>query len=84
MPTWALEKAMGEDVIASCIEIETEILRVLTEKLSWERDYARSALETVLSRAVHVRLRGTVKQTGCRISIVIDRESGPYHREPGC
>jgi predicted nucleic acid-binding protein len=28
-PTRALEKAMSEDVIASCREIETEILRVL-------------------------------------------------------
>ena len=31
-PTRALEKAMSEDVIASCQEIEAEILRVLTEK----------------------------------------------------
>jgi predicted nucleic acid-binding protein len=35
-PTRALEKAMSEDVIASCPEIEAEILRVLTEKFLWE------------------------------------------------
>jgi predicted nucleic acid-binding protein len=36
-PTRALEKAMREDVIASCHEIEAEILRVLTEKFCGTR-----------------------------------------------
>jgi uncharacterized protein len=31
-PTRALEKAMSQDVIASCAGIEAEILRVLTQK----------------------------------------------------
>jgi predicted nucleic acid-binding protein len=31
-PTRALEKAMSEDIIATCPEIEAEILRVLTRK----------------------------------------------------
>jgi predicted nucleic acid-binding protein len=35
-PTRALEKTMSEDVIASCREIEAEILRVLTHKFAWE------------------------------------------------
>jgi predicted nucleic acid-binding protein len=35
-PTLALEKAMSEDVIASCDEIDAEILPVLTKKFSWE------------------------------------------------
>ena len=30
-PTLALEKAMSEDVIATCDEIDAEIVRVLTE-----------------------------------------------------
>lgn len=63
-PTRALEKAMTEDVIASCVEIEAEILRVLTQKFQWEPNRAASALEAVLERAVRVRLRGNVKQ--CR------------------
>jgi putative PIN family toxin of toxin-antitoxin system len=63
-PTQALEKAMSEDVIASCAEIEAEILRVLIEKFFWEPDRARYALEAVLTRAIRVRLRGTVKE--CR------------------
>lgn len=63
-PTRALEKAMSEDVIASCREIETEILRVLTDKFSSESTRARAALDAVLARATRVRLRGTVKE--CR------------------
>jgi len=63
-PTRALEKAMSEDVIASCREIETEILRVLTDKFSSESTRARAALDAVLARAIRVRLRGTVKE--CR------------------
>ena len=63
-PTRALEKAMSEDMIGSCNEIEPEILRVLTEKFSWEPARVRYALEAVLARAVHVQLRGTVK--ACR------------------
>ena len=63
-PTRALEKAMSEDVIATCGEIEAEILRILTEKFLWEANRARLALETVLARSIRVRLRGTVKE--CR------------------
>jgi uncharacterized protein len=63
-PTQALEKAMSEDVIASCSEIESEIFRVLTEKFSWESARAQGALEAVLGRAIRVQLRGTVRE--CR------------------
>ena len=64
IPTRALEKAMSEDVIATCTEIEAEILRVLTEKFLWQPDRAQAALNTVLARVTRVRLRGTVKE--CR------------------
>jgi putative PIN family toxin of toxin-antitoxin system len=63
-PTLALEKAMGQDVIATCDEIDEEIMRVLTEKFSWERHRAASALETILARGIRVEIRGTVKE--CR------------------
>jgi putative PIN family toxin of toxin-antitoxin system len=63
-PTQALEKAVSEDVIATCAEIEAEIQRVLTEKFLWDPDRARAALAAVLARAIRVRLRGMVKQ--CR------------------
>jgi putative PIN family toxin of toxin-antitoxin system len=63
-PTRALEKAMSEDIIATCPETEAEILRVLTEKFQWEPNRAHAALEILLTRAIRVTLRGTVKE--CR------------------
>jgi uncharacterized protein len=63
-PTLALEKAMSEDVIATCDEIDAEILRVLTEKFSWEHYRATSALQAILARAIRVKIRGAVKE--CR------------------
>ena len=64
MPTRALEKAMSEDIIATCPEIEAQILRVLTQKFLWEPNRAYSAMDGVLTRAIQVRVRGTVKE--CR------------------
>ncbi len=63
-PTRALEKAMSEDVIATCFEIEAEIVRVLTVKFRWTPGRVDAALQAVLARAVSVHLRGTVKK--CR------------------
>ena len=63
-PRLAVERATNQDVIASCREIDAEILRILTRKFLWEQDRAQNALDAVLSRAIHVELRGTVKQ--CR------------------
>lgn len=64
VPTQALERAMSRDVIATCPEMEEEVYRVLTEKFRWESVRALTALDTVLTRAIHVQLRGTVK--ACR------------------
>lgn len=61
IPTQALAKAMSEDVIAICEEIETEILRVLTQKFRWDANRVHAALEAMLARATRVQLRGTVK-----------------------
>jgi len=60
-PVMALEKAMSEDVIASCDEINAEIVRVLTEKFSWEQQRVKAALRTILARGIHIAIRGTVK-----------------------
>ena len=64
MPTRAIEKAMSQDVIATCPEIEEEIHRVLTEKFRWESAQTHAALEMVLARAIRVQLHGQVK--ACR------------------
>jgi len=53
-PAQALAKAMSEDVIASCAEIEAEIFRVLTHKFLWEPNRAHTALGTVLARAIQL------------------------------
>src|SRR5215469_15054596 len=45
-------------------EIDAEIVRVLTEKFSWEQHRAMSALQAILARAIRVKIRGTVKE--CR------------------
>ena len=60
-PTLALEKAMSEDVIATCDEIDAEIMRVLTEKFSWERHRATLALQTIQARSIRVKIQGTIK-----------------------
>jgi uncharacterized protein len=64
MPTRAIEKAMTRDVIATCPEMEEEIYRVLTEKFRWQSAQTLAAMDTVLARAIHVQLHGTVK--ACR------------------
>jgi uncharacterized protein len=64
VPTQALEKAMSRDVIATCSAMEEEVYRVLTEKFRWESARTLKALDTVLARAIHIQLRGTVK--ACR------------------
>ena len=63
-PARALEKAISEDVIATCDEMEAEIVRVLTEKFSWEQPRAAAALQVILARGIRVKIRGTVKE--CR------------------
>jgi putative PIN family toxin of toxin-antitoxin system len=48
-------------VIATCDEIDGEIVRVLTEKFSWELHRATSALQAILARGIRVKIQGTVK-----------------------
>ncbi len=63
-PTQALEKAMTEDVIATCKEIEDEITRVLTEKFRWEIARTQAALRSILARSIQIELNGSIM--GCR------------------
>lgn len=60
-PTLALEKAMSRDVIATCDEIDAEIVRILTEKFGWEHGAATRALQTIQARGMRVKIRGRVK-----------------------
>jgi len=63
-PTRVLAKAMSEDVIVSCDEIEQEILRILGEKFPWPQARARLAVDTILMRSIRVELSGTLRK--CR------------------
>jgi hypothetical protein len=82
MPAQALEKAMSDDVIASCAEIEAEILRVLTQRFLWELNRAHAAIEAVLARAIRVQLHGTVK--GAATLATICSSSARHARTPIC
>jgi predicted nucleic acid-binding protein len=81
-PTRALEKAISEDVIATCDEVDAEIVRVLTEKFSWEQPRATSALQVILARGIRVKIRGTVKE--CRDPATICFWSAPLLRKRIC
>ncbi len=64
VPTQALERAIQTDTIAICPEMESEILRVLTQKFSWKQSRAEYILSAALNRALRVTIDGTVKR--CR------------------
>jgi putative PIN family toxin of toxin-antitoxin system len=61
VPTQALQKASREDTIATCDEIEVEIIRVLVEKFAVTEQRANEVLYATLGRCLRVQLRGTVK-----------------------
>ena len=63
-PTRAIEKAISEDTIATCSDMEDEVHRILTTKFCWELNRARDALAAVLARSIRVHLKGGVK--ACR------------------
>jgi len=44
-------------VIATCDEIDAEVVRVLTGKFSWEQHRATSALQTILARGLRLKIR---------------------------
>src|SRR5580700_5278267 len=61
VPTQALQKASLQDVIATCDEIEREILRVLVAKFNASEQRANEVLYAMLGRSVRVSLRGDVR-----------------------
>lgn len=59
-PVLALEKATEKDVIVLCDEIESEIVRVLSEKFRWDDARIRDALDILGANAIRVNVYGTV------------------------
>ena len=60
---------MSEDVIASCREIEAEILRVSDSQIRLGDHSRPCRADTVLARAIRVQLRGTVKNAAIQTTI---------------
>jgi putative PIN family toxin of toxin-antitoxin system len=61
IPFRALTIAKQKDLIVSCDEIEAEILRTLTGKFRWPRQYAIQAIESMMRNRLRVRPAGSVK-----------------------
>lgn len=59
-PVLAMQRATIIDAIATCPEIEAEIVRVLVEKFRWRRPAPEDRLRCVFKNAIRITLRGTV------------------------
>ena len=64
-PRAALEKALIEDRVAICDQIEEEVVQVLLRKFAWEMRRIRESLGMLLQDAVRVAVLGTL-QGACR------------------
>ena len=60
-PVRACEKAINQDVIAVCDQIEAEMFGILTDTFRWPADEARRSLAILLSNAIRVTISGAVK-----------------------
>lgn len=63
-PVLACEKAMNQDIIAICDEIEGEMIGVLTDTFHWPPHKARESLAAFMSKALRVTISGSVEH--CR------------------
>lgn len=65
VPRLALERAVTQDTLAICDQIETEVTRALTEKMSWDAGHVRESLALYLRDAIRTPVSGSV-QGVCR------------------
>jgi putative PIN family toxin of toxin-antitoxin system len=63
-PAHVLTRAVFEDTLAICPEIEAEIVRVLTQRFGRDRSQVASLLNRSLSGAIWVEIAGSVR--ACR------------------
>lgn len=59
-PLAALEKALTEDHVAICEQIEEEVARVLSKKLGWEIKRVEESLGIYLQNVIRVPVAGTL------------------------
>jgi putative PIN family toxin of toxin-antitoxin system len=65
IPMTALRAAFVRHTIASCEEIETEVVRVLNTKFGWDSESAAKTLKGYLDGSLRVQLSGSI-QNVCR------------------
>ncbi len=59
-PVLALEKAVGSDLIATCDDIDAELIRILLDKFEWSFLRIQHELLRIHRHSVRVTLYGTV------------------------
>jgi putative PIN family toxin of toxin-antitoxin system len=59
-PVLALEKAVGSDLIATCDDIDAELIRILLDKFEWSFPRIQHELLRIHRHSVRVTLYGTV------------------------
>jgi putative PIN family toxin of toxin-antitoxin system len=59
-PILSLELARNRHIIATCDEIEQEIIRLLTAKFDWQPTSVQYRLDFFLAKSVHVELKGNL------------------------
>jgi uncharacterized protein len=59
-PALAVQRAAFADTLATCDEIDAEIIRVLVMKFGWPQRRAEQKLATVFDRALRVVVPGTL------------------------
>jgi putative PIN family toxin of toxin-antitoxin system len=59
-PVLALEKAVGSDLIATCDDIDAELIRILLDKFEWSFPRIQHELLRIHRHSVRVTLCGTV------------------------
>lgn len=60
-PVLALQRASLVDTLATCDEIDGEIVRLLVERFRWPRGQAEQKLSGILENALHVTISGTLR-----------------------
>lgn len=64
VPTRAIRRAVERDTLATCLQIEHEILRILIHKFKWAPARAAETVNEAFSTAIRVTISGEIM--GCR------------------
>jgi putative PIN family toxin of toxin-antitoxin system len=56
----AVDRAIRSDSVALSVELEDEIVRILSERFLWPKDRIGASISTITQTAVWVKLEGTV------------------------